>query len=299
MSGMSEQRKGLAAAALAFVIWGLFPLYWHLLRSVPADQITAHRVVWSALLLAGLLCARQGLGWLRAIAATPRALGLLALASVLIGANWTLYIWAVNAGHVVETSLGYFINPLLSVVLGVVVLGERLRRPQWLAVVIAALGVAWLTWQAGRPPWIALGLSVSFGVYGLVRKLFRVEPVAGIGMESLYLLLPALAWLAWAESGHGGQVFHGGVGAGTVALLVLSGLVSALPLVAFTYGVQRIALSTVGLMQYIGPTLQLLVGVLWFGEPFGHVQLAGFACIWLALAIFAADGLRVTRCARR
>ena len=295
MSGMNEQRKGLLAAAFAFVIWGLFPLYWHLLKSVPADQITAHRVVWSALLLTCLLCARQGLGWLRAIAATPRALGLLAVASVLIGGNWTLYIWAVNAGHVVETSLGYFINPLLSVVLGVLVLGERLRRIQWVAVAIAALGVAWLTWQAGRPPWIALGLSVSFGLYGLVRKLFRVEPVAGIGMESLYLLLPALAWLAWAETGHGGSFFSGGVAPSVMLLLVASGLVSALPLIAFTYGVQRIPLSTVGLMQYIGPTLQLLVGVLVFGEPFGQVQLVGFACIWLALGIFAADGLHRSR----
>ena len=292
---MSEQRKGLLAAAFAFIIWGLFPLYWHLLKSVPVDQITAHRVVWSALLLTVLLCGRQGLGWLRTIAATPRALGLLAVSSVLIGANWTLYIWAVNAGHVVETSLGYFINPLLSVLLGVLVLGERLRRIQWLAVAIAALGVAWLTWQAGRLPWIALGLSVSFGLYGLARKLFRVEPVAGIGMESLYLLLPALGWLLWAETGHGGSFFSGGVAPMVMVLLVLAGVVSALPLIAFTYGVQRIPLSTVGLMQYIGPTLQLLTGVLVFGEPFGQAQLIGFACIWVALAIFAVDGWRASR----
>ena len=295
MSGMNEQRKGLLAAAFAFVIWGLFPLYWHLLKSVPADQITAHRVVWSAVLLVGLLCARQGFGWIRTIAATPRALGLLAVAGALIGANWTLYIWAVNAGHVVETSLGYFINPLLSVLLGVLVLGERLRRVQWLAVGIAAVGVAWLTWQAGRLPWIALGLSVTFGVYGLVRKLFKVEPVAGIGMESLYLLLPALLWLGWAETGHGGSFFSGGVSTAAIVLLVVSGAVSALPLIAFTYGVQRIPLSTAGLMQYIGPTLQFLTGIFFFREPFGMGQLVGFACIWTALAIFAVDGLRASR----
>ena len=298
MSAGIEQRKGLLAAALAFVIWGLFPLYWHLLKSVPADQITAHRVVWSAVLLVALLCARQGLGWIRAIAATPRALGLLAVAGALIGANWSLYIWAVNAGHVVETSLGYFINPLLSVLLGVLVLGERLRRAQWLAVGIAALGVAWLTWQAGRLPWIALGLSLTFGFYGLVRKLFKVEPVAGIGMESLYLLLPALLWLGWAETGHGGSFFSGGVSTTAMVLLVVSGAVSALPLIAFTYGVQRVPLSTIGLMQYIGPTLQFLTGILFFREPFGTAQLVGFACIWTALAIFAIDGLRASRAGR-
>lgn len=295
MNGLNESRKGLAAAALAFVIWGLFPLYWHLLKAVPSDQIIAHRIVWSAVLLCLLLCLRDGLGWLRSILARPRTFWLLGAASVLIGANWSLYIWAVNAGHVVETSLGYFINPLLSVLLGVVVLGERLRRLQWLAVAIAAAGVVWLTWQAGRAPWIAIGLSLTFGFYGLLRKLTKVEPVAGIGVESLFLLLPALGWLLWVEAGHGGAFFSGGWGAGVMALLVLAGAVSAVPLIAFTYGVQRVPLSTVGLLQYIGPTLQFLCGLLFFREPFGSDQLIGFACIWAALLIFAADGWRVSR----
>lgn len=295
MNTMSQTRKGLLACSAAFVIWGLFPLYWHLLKAVPSDQIIAHRIVWSAVLLGLLLCARQGLGWLRQILQAPRTVALLGMASVLIGFNWSLYIWAVNAGHVVETSLGYFINPLLSVLLGVLVLGERLRRLQWLAVVVAAIGVAWLTWQGGRVPWIAIGLSVSFGIYGLLRKLVRVEPVAGIGMESLLLLLPALGWLLWAEAGHGGGVLQGSWSAGVLALLVLAGAVSAVPLIAFAYGVQRIPLTTVGLLQYIGPTLQFLCGVLVLREPFGAAKLAGFVFIWSALAIFAIDGLRNSR----
>ena len=295
MSTPDQTRKGLAAAALAFVIWGLFPLYWHLLKAVPSDQIIAHRIVWSAVLLCLLLCLRNGLGWLRTILACPRTFWLLGAASVLIGANWSLYIWAVNAGHVVETSLGYFINPLLSVLLGVLVLGERLRRLQWLAVAIAAAGVMWLTWQAGRAPWIAIGLSLTFGFYGLLRKLIKVEPVAGIGVESLFLLLPALGWLLWVEAGHGGSFLSGDWGVGVMSLLVLAGAVSAVPLIAFTYGVQRVPLSTVGLLQYIGPTLQFLCGVLFFREPFGPDRLVGFACIWAALLIFAADGWRASR----
>lgn len=295
MSALGQSHRGLLATSAAFVIWGLFPLYWHLLKAVPSEQIIAHRIVWSALLLGSLLCVRQRLAWLRAIWAVPRTFWLLAIASVLIGFNWSLYIWAVNAGHVVETSLGYFINPLLSVLLGVLVLGERLRRLQWLAVIVAAAGVAWLTWQAGRVPWIAIGLSVSFGVYGLLRKLVQVEPVAGIGMESLFLLLPALAWLLWAEAGHGGGFFSGSWGPGVMVLLVLAGAVSAVPLIAFAYGVQRIALTTVGLLQYIGPTLQFLCGVLVLREPFGAAKLVGFVFIWSALAIFAIDGLRTAR----
>jgi chloramphenicol-sensitive protein RarD len=297
MSGLSESRKGLLACSLAFVIWGLFPLYWHLLKEAPSDQIIAHRIVWSAVLLCGLLLIRQRLQWLRAIWAVPRTFWLLALASVVIGFNWSLYIWAVNAGHVVETSLGYFINPLLSVLIGVLVLGERLGRLQWIAVVLATIGVAWLTWQGGRVPWIAVGLALSFALYGLIRKLTKVEPVAGIGMESLFLFLPALGWVVWAEAGHGGG-FTGSWGWLTLVLLVASGAVSAVPLIAFTYGVQRIPLSVVGLLQYIGPTLQFLCGVLILREPFGLDRLVGFAFIWAGLAVFATAGWRSARAAK-
>ena len=283
-------RRGLLAAATAFTIWGVFPAYWHLLKAVPSMQIMAHRVVWSAVLVVGWLLWRQGWDWWRTIAARPRMLAALALSGAVIAFNWGLYIWAVNAGHVVETSLGYFINPLVTVALGVVVLRERLRRPQWIAVACAAAGVAWLTWSAGSPPWIALGLAGSFALYGLVRKLVPVDAVAGLGVESLFMFLPALAYVLWAEAGHGGG-FIGGWSLGTQLLLVFSGVVSAVPLVAFAYGVRRIPLSLVGLLQYIGPTLQLLLGVWFFHEPFGAAQLLGFGAIWLGLAIYASEGL--------
>ena len=283
-------RRGLWAAIASFVVWGLMPLYWHLLKAVPSMQIMAHRVVWSAVLVVGWLLWRQGWDWWRTIAARPRMLAALALSGAVIAFNWGLYIWAVNAGHVVETSLGYFINPLVTVALGVVVLRERLRRPQWIAVACAAAGVAWLTWSAGSPPWIALGLAGSFALYGLVRKLVPVDAVAGLGVESLFMFLPALAYVLWAEAGHGGG-FIGGWSLGTQLLLVFSGVVSAVPLVAFAYGVRRIPLSLVGLLQYIGPTLQLLLGVWFFHEPFDASRALGFGAIWLGLAIYASEGL--------
>ncbi|KAF1711504.1 protein RarD [Pseudoxanthomonas kalamensis DSM 18571] len=287
-------RKGLAITAGAFALWGVVPLYWLLLKAVPSLQIIAHRIVWSALLVVGWLLLRDGLRWLRAIVARPRTLALLGVSSLLIAFNWGLYIWAVNAGHVVETSLGYFINPLLNVVLGVLVLHERLNRVQWLAVACAALGVAWLGWHAGAPPWIALGLALSFGLYGLLRKLLAVDAVAGLGVESLYLVLPALGYVLWCERGHGGG-FAGDWGLGIDALLVFGGVVTAIPLIGFAYGVRRIPLSLVGLLQYIAPTLQFLIGVLVLREPFNASQAIGFAAIWLGLAVFAADGLRRSR----
>ena len=289
--GHADVARGTWAAVGTFVLWGLAPLYWHLLKAVPSLQIVLHRVVWSALLVAGFLAWRDGRHWLRdVLAGQPRLRWMLLLSGLLISSNWGLYIWAVTAGHVVETSLGYFINPLVTVALGVVVLRERLRRPQWIAVACAAAGVAWLTWSAGSPPWIALGLAGSFALYGLVRKLVPVDAVAGLGVESLFMFLPALAYVLWAEAGHGGG-FIGGWSLGTQLLLVFSGVVSAVPLVAFAYGVRRIPLSLVGLLQYICPTLQLLLGVWFFREPFTAVHALGFGAIWLGLAIFAGEGL--------
>ncbi len=283
-------RKGLWITTATFVIWGVVPLYWRLLKEVPSFHIIAHRIVWSALLVLGWLLLRNGLDWYRAIRAQPRALTMLGVSSLLIAFNWGLYIWAVNAGHVVETSLGYFINPLINVVLGVLVLRERLNRTQWIAVGFALLGVAWLTWQAGAPPWIALGLALSFGLYGLVRKLVAVDPVGGLGIESLYLFLPALAFVSWGESGHGGG-FLSEWGWRNDLLLVFGGVVSAIPLIGFAYGVRRIPLSVVGLLQYVAPSIQLLIGVFVFKEAFGPAQAFGFAAIWIGLLIFAGDGV--------
>ena len=289
MNPNAENRAGLWVAVASFVLWGLMPLYWHLLKAVPSLQIVAHRVVWSALLVMAWLLWKQGRGWLRMALARPRAAWMLALSGALIGFNWSLYIWAVNAGHVVESSLGYFINPLLNVVLGVVFLHERLSRAQWIAVALAAAGVLWLTVQFGQPPWIAICLALSFALYGLLRKLLAIDAVAGLGVESVYLFLPALALLAWGES-HGQGGFFSAWGAGIDVLLIVGGALTALPLIGFAFAVRRVPLSVVGLLQYIAPTLQFLTGVFVFHEAFDQQRLVGFVFIWIGLAIFAVDG---------
>lgn len=290
MSDHASVRGGLWVAAASFVLWGLMPLYWHLLKVVPSLQIVMHRIVWSALLVAAWLVWKQGRGWLRATLARPRAAWMLALSGTLIAFNWGLYVWAVNAGHVVESSLGYFINPLVSVLFGVVFLHERLNRVQWLSVALAATGVAWLTWQYGQPPWIAIGLALSFALYGLIRKLVAVDAVSGLGVESVYLFLPALLVLLWSETQGTGH-FASGWSLGVDALLVFCGVLTALPLIGFAFAVRRVPLSVVGLMQYIAPTIQFLLGVLVFGEVFDRDRATGFVFIWVALAIFAIDGL--------
>lgn len=289
----SLDRKGLAAAIFAFFVWGIFPLYWAQLKHVPAFEIVAHRIVWCAAFVVAWLCWKDGPGWfLRALRQRHAAWMLLA-SSLLISFNWALYIWGVNSGHVVETSLGYFINPLVNVMLGVLVLGERLRRVQWMAVALATAGVLWLSLQQDRPPWIALGLAASFALYGLIRKKVAVESVPGLGVESLLLFLPAAAWLWMAEQGGGGAIFHGDWH--TDALLIAGGLLTALPLVAFAFGARRIPYSMLGLLQYIGPSMQFLLGIFVFGEAFGHVQAIGFGLIWAALLVYALEGVQFQR----
>jgi len=288
--------SGFWATVGAFLIWGVFPIYWKALAQVPALQIMAHRLVWCFVLVAAWLTLRRGAAWWRPLVAQPRLLKLLCTSAVLIAVNWWLYIWAVNNGHIVETSLGYFINPLVNVLLGVAVLKERLNPRQWLAVAVAAGGVVWLTLQLGALPWIALVLAFSFGTYGLIRKVAVVESAPALGLESSILFLPAVAYLVWAQDAGVAGFLHTG---GTIdALLVASGLVTALPLILFAYGAQRIPYSLVGILQYIAPSLQLLCGVVLYGEPFSAVQAQGFACIWLALGIYAADGLLRLRRAR-
>ncbi len=286
----ADYRRGLWIAVASFVMWGLMPLYWHLLKAVPSLQIVVHRIVWSALLVVAYLVWKQGRGWLRAALAKPRVAWMLALSGVLIAFNWGLYIWAVNAGHVVETSLGYFINPLLNVLLGVLLLRERLTVAQWVAVVVAAMGVLWLTFNYGSFPWIALSLAASFGLYGFIRKLAVVDSIPGLAIESLYLFVPALAALLWLESqGSGG--FISSWGWQVDALLVFGGALTALPLIGFAYAVRRIPYSVVGFMQYLAPTLQLLIGVLVFNEVFDRARAIGFVFIWIGLTIFAVDGV--------
>jgi chloramphenicol-sensitive protein RarD len=282
--------RGLWMAVGAFVLWGLMPLYWHLLKSVPSMHVVLHRALWSALLVAAYLTLTRGRGWLRIVLAQPRLAGMLLASGLLIGFNWSLYVWAVNAGHVVESSLGYFINPLLNVVLGVAFLRERLVPAQWVAVALAACGVLWLTFNYGSFPWIALALAGSFALYGLIRRQAQVDAVLGLGVENLYLLVPAIGLLAWLEGSGGGGFFDLRWGLGANLLLVLGGALTALPLIGFAYAVRRVSLTTVGLLQYLAPTLQLLCGVLVFGEPFGRDRAIGFAVIWVGLAVFAIDG---------
>jgi chloramphenicol-sensitive protein RarD len=288
---------GLAAAVGAFVLWGLFPLYLKPLSGIPALEIMAHRIVWCCLLVFAWLALRGELGAVRRALADPASRKRLTLSAALISVNWLIYVWAVTNGHTVEASLGYFINPLLNVVLGVFVLKERLNRAQWLAVTLAAIGVAYLTVITGRPPWIALALAASFGLYGLIRKVVAVESVPGLATETLLLAPFAVALLLWAEANGSGAL--GRSTPAVNALLLGSGLATALPLTLFAFGARLIPLSTLGLVQYVGPTLQFLIGVLVFHEPFPRARAVGFVLIWAALAVYAADGLWRSRRMRR
>ncbi|WP_058835711.1 EamA family transporter RarD [Luteimonas abyssi] len=294
MSGIPD-RRALWIAIAAFTIWGLMPLYWYLLRHVPAMQIVLHRAVWCAILVAAWLTLRRGRGWLREVVAQPRLAGMLGVSGVLIAGNWSLYVWAVNSGHVVEASLGYFINPLLNVVIGVLFLRERLSWPQWVSVALAAVGVLWLTFNYGSFPWIALCLAASFAIYGVIRKFAAVEAVQGLGVENLFVFGPAVLALVWIEWQGGGGFFSLRWGGWTDVLLVMGGALTAIPLICFAYAVRRVPLSVVGLLQYIGPTLQLLLGVFFFGEAFGVDRAVGFIFIWVGLVVFAADGYLRTR----
>jgi chloramphenicol-sensitive protein RarD len=289
--------RGLAATTAAFTIWGLFPVYLHPLSAVPALQVIAHRIVWSCLFILAWMLARGELGRLSFTLTRPALLLRLAVTALLISSNWLVYVWSVTHNHIVDSSLGYYINPLVNIVLGVFVLGERLNRAQWVAVALAGLAVGYLTVLAGRPPWIALTLGVSFSLYGLLRKVMSVDALPGLATETLLLLPIAAGYLAWCELMGSAALTH--AGAGIAALLVGSGLVTAVPLFLFAYGARALPYSTVGVLQYIGPSLQLLCGVLFFGEHFPAPLAAGFALIWMALLIYAADGVWRARSAAR
>jgi len=278
-------------ALAAFTIWGLMPLYFRQVAEVPPLELILHRSLWALVFLLGLLAALGQWGWLAALRSPPRQLGLYLAGALLLAGNWLVYVLAIQAGRVVEASLGYFINPLVNVLLGVAVLHERLRRAQWLAVALAAVGVVWLTWQGDRVPWMALTLAFSFGFYGLLRKTSRLGPLDGLALETLLLaplVLPALAWFTFA-SGDGGAAGRGG--AALLGWLFLAGPLSAIPLVLFAAAARRMPLALVGLMQYLSPTIQLVLGIWVFHEPFDGVRLAGFACIWAALALVSFDAL--------
>jgi chloramphenicol-sensitive protein RarD len=285
--------RGLAAAVVAFTIWGLFPVYLHALRAVPALQVIAHRVAWSCLLLLGWMLLRGELGCLSAILVRPALLARLALTALLISCNWLVYVWSVSHDHIVDTSLGYYINPLVNVLLGVIVLRERLNPAQWVAVALAALAVLYLALHVGRPPWIAGTLAISFSLYGLVRKVISVDALPGLATETLLLTPLAVAYLVWCRWAGSGAFITAGPAITT--LLIASGLVTAIPLFLFAYAARALPYSTVGVLQYITPSLQLVIGVALYHESFGPARAGGFALIWVALLIYAADGLKRAR----
>jgi chloramphenicol-sensitive protein RarD len=290
-------RRGYLFGFLAYACWGFFPLYWKLLRPAGPLEILAHRVLWSAAFVGCVLAVGRSWRFLADLARRPAAAAGVALGAVLVATNWGMYIYGVNSDHVVETSLGYFITPLVMVLLGVVALRERVRVGQWAALATGAAAVAVLTVDYGRPPWIALTLALSFGGYGLVKKRLGLPAAEGLFVESTVLALPALGYLGWLAA-HGGSTF-GRVSVTQTVLLVVSGAVTAIPLLLFAGSANRIPLSALGLLQYIAPVLQLGCGVLIFHEPMPPARLVGFALVWLALAVFTWDGVRSARRAAR
>jgi chloramphenicol-sensitive protein RarD len=286
-------KRGVWYAVGAYAFWGLFPLYWKALQQVPAAQVVAHRFVWSCVLLAGVILTTRQWREFRSAAFKPRVIGIYGIAAALVSVNWVTYVWAVNAGYIVETSLGYFINPLISVVLGVVILRERLRPAQWIAVGLAAAGVVYLTVAYGALPWIALTLAITFALYGLIKKTAPLGPSHGLALETGLVFLPATAYLLLAENAGQGAFLHSGITTG--ALLVGAGLVTTLPLLLFASASKRIPLIWIGVLQYIAPTIQLLLGVFVFGETLTAHRLVGFGLVWAALLVFGVEGAIVHR----
>ncbi|MFJ6756998.1 EamA family transporter RarD [Streptomyces sp. NPDC091273] len=296
MKAENEQRTGLLYGFGAYGMWGLVPLFWPLLMPAGAVEILAHRMTWSLAVVGLALLAVRRWGWIRELLRQPRKLGLTALAASVISVNWGLYIWSVNNGHVVESSLGYFINPLVSIAMGVLVLGERLRRVQWVAVGISFVAVLVLAVGYGRPPWISLALACSFATYGLIKKKLNMGGLESLAAETAMLFLPALGYLLWL--GSQGRSSFTSQGVGHALLLAATGLVTAIPLVLFGAAAIRVPLSTLGLLQYMAPVFQFGLGVLYFHEAMPPERWAGFSLVWAALALLTWDALRTARRSR-
>jgi len=289
----SEQRTGLLNGFAAYGMWGLVPLFWPLLKPAGAIEILAHRMVWSLAVVGVLLLVMRRRSWAGELLRQPRKLALITVAAAVITVNWGVYIWAVNSGHVVEASLGYFINPLVTIAMGVLLLKERLRPVQWAAVGVGAAAVLVLTIGYGRPPWISLCLAFSFATYGLVKKKVNLGGLESLAAESTIQFLPALAYLLWL--GSRGDATFATQGPGHAALLAATGVVTAIPLIAFGAAAIRVPLSTLGLLQYMAPVFQFLLGILYFHEAMPAERWAGFALVWLALSLLTFDALRAAR----
>ena len=274
--------KGIWYGIGAYAMWGFFPIYWKLLHHVPAVELLGHRIAWSFIFLIVIILISKQWNEFRSLI-NKNTLRIYLIASLLIGVNWLLYVWAVNAGHIVETSLGYFINPLLSVFLGLIILREKLRTTQWIPIVIAFIGVIYLTFTYGRLPWIALGLAFSFGFYGLVKKLAPLSSVFGLTLETGILFLPALVYLGVRQSDGSGAFLQTGLTADL--LLIGAGIVTTIPLLMFASAAKQIPLTMIGILQYLAPTIQFLIGVFVYKESFDTPRLIGFSIVWLALII--------------
>lgn len=288
---LTERQRGLLHGVLAYGLWGIVPLYWKLLADQGALELLAHRAMWGLLAFAILVAAARQLAELRLALRDARTLGVMALSGVLLAINWGIFVWATVRGHLLDASLGYFINPLISIALGTLILRERLAPLQWLAIALAAAGVSFLTYRVGQVPWIALALAVTFGLYGLVRKTARVHALVGSTVETVLLLPFAIGYLAYR--GDAGALGHADLS--THALLVGTGVITAIPLVLFASAARRLPLSTVGFLQYLAPTGQFLLATLAFDEPVSLDRLLAFAMIWTGLAVFTFDLWRRSR----
>jgi chloramphenicol-sensitive protein RarD len=282
--------RGVMAAGACYLLWGLLPLYWRQLASIDARELIAHRIVWSGVFVAAITSLSGGWKEVRTAFGSARLLALNLLSSVLLTANWLVYVWSVNHGHILETSLGYFLLPLVNVALGRLVLHEHLRPTQWLAIAVAALGVALQVLQAGRLPWIALTLAATFGSYGLLRKRSTLGSLTGLTVETALLTPAALAYLAWCH--YQGTGALGRADWPTQGWVLCAGAITAVPLLLFAYGARRIRLTTLGLLQYLSPSVSFCLGVLVYHEAFGRDRFVSFALIWLGLALYTADNLR-------
>jgi len=280
--------KGVLHAFGAYFIWGLVPIYWKLLKHIPATQLIGHRIVWSFVLLALILLIGRKWTELRTPISDRKTVCIYSVAAVLCGFNWFIYVWSVTAGYIVECSLGYFINPLFSVLLGVVFLRERLRPFQWVSIGLAAAGVAYLTIVYGRLPWIALSLAFTFGLYGLVKKKAPLNSLNGLALETGILFIPGLAFLAYVDRTDQGAFLHTGLSSDL--LMIGAGFITTIPLLFFSSAAQRIPLTTIGVLHYITPTLQLLLGVLVYKEAFSATQALGFGIVWIGLIVFCVEG---------
>lgn len=289
--------RGTILAISAYTIWGFFPIYWKLLKHIPALQLLGHRIGWSFILLVVVLLFTRRWNDFRKAITSPKIQRAYLAAAILIGINWLTYVWAVNAGFIVETSLGYFINPLVSVLLGVVLLKEQIRPWQWVAIGIAAVGVLYLTVSYGSLPWISLTLAFSFGFYGLVKKTAPLNAIQGLTLETGILFLPSVGWLVFADLTGEGAFLHTGLISDI--LMAGAGIVTTIPLLMFANAAKMIPLSMMGILQYIAPTIQLVIGVIVFHESFSSTRVIGFSIVWLALLIFGIEGWIVRRETKR